>query len=90
MLLRRLVAIGVPAGLQTSMVAFSEAILMVIVNTFGTDVVAGFSAAIRIDQFAFLPALPSSAWAVTALVGQNLGRASRSGYGRSSGLATSG
>jgi len=72
MLLRRLVAIGVPAGLQTSVVAFSEAILMVIINTFGTDVVAGFSAAIRIDQFAFLPAL-SIGLAVTALVGQNLG-----------------
>src|SRR5690606_5765047 len=50
----------------------SEAILMVIVNTFGADVVAGFGAAIRIDQFAFLPAL-SIGFAVTALVGQNLG-----------------
>ncbi|REJ33270.1 MAG: MATE family efflux transporter, partial [Bacillota bacterium] len=46
MLLRRLVAIGVPAGLQTSVVAFREAILMGIINHFGTDGVAGFSAAI--------------------------------------------
>lgn len=72
LLVRRLVAIGVPAGFQTSMIAFSEAILMVIVNTFGADVVAGFGVAIRIDQFAFLPAL-SIGLAVTALVGQNLG-----------------
>src|SRR5690606_27476594 len=72
LLVRRLLAIGLPAGFQTSIVAFSEAILVAIVNTFGADVVAGFGAAIRIDQFAFLPAL-SIGLAVTALVGQNLG-----------------
>ncbi|HEX6989298.1 MAG TPA: MATE family efflux transporter [Bacillota bacterium] len=71
-LVRMLLAIGLPAGVQTSLVAFSETILTAVVNTFGTDVVAGFGVGIRIDQLAFLPAL-SIGLAVTALVGQNLG-----------------
>lgn len=71
-LIARLFKIGIPAGLQTMIVSFSMIVLAAIVNSFGPTVVAAFGAAGRLDQFAFLPAL-SVGFAVSALVGQNLG-----------------
>src|SRR5690606_32026505 len=67
-----LFTIGVPAGLQSTIVSFSMVGVTALVNTFGPAVVAAFGAAGRVDQFAFLPAM-SISLAVTALVGQNLG-----------------
>src|SRR5690606_26588203 len=61
-----------PAGMQTVIVSLSMIVLTAIINTFGSTVVAAFGAASRFDQFAILPAL-SVGFAVTALVGQNLG-----------------
>ena len=46
--------------------------LMGIVNTFGTDVIAGYSVAIRLDSLAVMPAMNFSA-ALATFVGQNLG-----------------
>ena len=71
-LIVRMFRIGIPAGLQSIIVSFSMIILAAIVNGFGPAVVAAFGAAARLDQFAFMPALTVS-FAVTALVGQNLG-----------------
>lgn len=71
-LVKSLFTIGIPAGLQSSIVSFSMIIVASLVNTFGTNVVAAFGAAGRLDQFAFLPSM-SISLAVTALVGQNLG-----------------
>ena len=42
------------------------------INRFGATVIAGFGAASRLDQFAFMPSM-SISMAVSALVGQNLG-----------------
>lgn len=64
--------IGVPAGVQQVLVSLSILAVSSIVNSFGTTVVAGFGAAARLDQFAFMPAM-SVSLAVSALVGQNLG-----------------
>lgn len=68
----KLLTIGIPAALQSSIVSFSMIVVASIVNTFGPTVVAASGAAGRLDQFAFLPAL-SVSLAVSALVGQNLG-----------------
>ncbi|MBO8140786.1 MAG: MATE family efflux transporter [Firmicutes bacterium] len=68
----KLFTIGLPAGLQSTIVSFSMVVVAALVNTFGAQVVAAFGAAGRLDQFAFLPAM-SISLAVTALVGQNLG-----------------
>jgi Na+-driven multidrug efflux pump len=46
--------------------------IMAIVNTFGTNVIAGYAAAIRIDSLAILPAMNFSA-ALATFVGQNIG-----------------
>lgn len=64
--------IGLPVGLQQMLVALSSLVVSSIVNSFGATVVAGFGAAVRIDQFATMPAMSVGA-AVSALVGQNLG-----------------
>ena len=71
-LILQMFRIGIPAGLQSIVVSFSMIVLAAIVNSFGPTVVAAFGAAGRLDQLAFLPAL-SMSFAVTALVGQNLG-----------------
>lgn len=64
--------IGLPSGLQQMFVALGMAALFRIVNTFGTNTIAAYSVATRIDSFALLPAMNFSA-ALTTFVGQNLG-----------------
>lgn len=64
--------IGIPAGLQQTLVSLSIITVSSIVNLYGASVVAGFGAAMRLEQFAFFPAM-SVGLAVSALVGQNLG-----------------
>jgi putative MATE family efflux protein len=64
--------IGLPSGLQHTFVAVGMMALLGIVNTFGTDVIAAYTAAGRIDLLAMMPAMNFSQ-AVSAFVGQNLG-----------------
>jgi len=64
--------IGLPTGLQQTFVALGMMALFSIVNTFGTDVVAAFSAAGRIDSIAVVPAMVF-AQALSSFVGQNMG-----------------
>lgn len=64
--------IGLPVGLQQSFVAIGMLALNSIVNLFGTDVIAAYTAAGRIETFATMPAM-NFAIALTAFVGQNLG-----------------
>ncbi len=66
------VRIGLPTGFQQSFVAFGMMAIMGIVNTFGTNAVAAYTAAMRVDSFAKMPALTFSS-ALSAFVGQNLG-----------------
>ncbi|MGB9866985.1 MAG: MATE family efflux transporter [Bacillota bacterium] len=69
---RTTLRIGLPSGLQQTIVSFSSLVVTSTVTPFGSKVVAAFGAASRLDQFATLPAL-SVGLAVSALVGQNLG-----------------
>jgi putative MATE family efflux protein len=71
-LVKLMFRIGLPAGVQQVLVALSSLAVNSIANSFGAEVVAGFGAATRLDQFAFMPAM-SVNLAVSALVGQNLG-----------------
>lgn len=64
--------IGLPSGLQQSFVAAGLIALFGIVNQFGTDTIAAYSVAIRIDSFASLMAMNFAA-ALAAFVGQNIG-----------------
>jgi len=71
-ILKKIILIGLPTGLQQSIVSLSNVIVQSYVNAFGSSVVAGYSASIRIDGFVNLP-LQSFNMAVTTFVGQNIG-----------------
>lgn len=64
--------IGLPTGLQQSFVAFGMIAIMRIVNDFGTDTIAAFTAASRLDAFAAMPGMAFST-ALATFVGQNIG-----------------
>lgn len=66
------IKIGLPTGVQQTLVAVGSLALMGIVNKFGTNVIAGFSVASRLDALATVPAM-SFAQAITTFVGQNIG-----------------
>lgn len=71
-LTRLTLKIGLPAGLQQTVVSIGALVMTGIVNGFGELVVAGYGVGVRLDQFFFMPA-QSVAMAVSAVVGQNLG-----------------
>jgi putative MATE family efflux protein len=64
--------IGLPTGLQQTFVALGMMALMGIVNGYGTDVVAGYTAAGRLDSLAVIPSMVFS-FALSTFVGQNIG-----------------
>jgi putative MATE family efflux protein len=66
------IRIGLPTGFQQTFVAAGMVALYWIVNQFGVDANAAYSAAGRIDNFAALPAM-SFAVALSTFVGQNMG-----------------
>ena len=66
------IRIGLPTGFQQTFVAAGMVALYWIVNQFGVDANAAYSAAGRIDHFAVMPAM-SFAVALSTFVGQNMG-----------------
>ncbi len=71
-ILKKIIMVGLPTGLQQSIVSLSNLVVQSYVNGFGSSVVAGYSASIRIDGFVNLP-LQSFNMAITTFVGQNIG-----------------
>jgi putative MATE family efflux protein len=66
------IKIGLPTGLQQTFVSLGMTALLTIVNGFGTNVIAAYSVAGRIDSLVSLPAM-NFAMALSAFVGQNIG-----------------
>jgi putative MATE family efflux protein len=69
---RESIRIGLPTGIQQTLVAIGGLALLSIVNRFGTDVIAGYSVAGRLDAMALIPAM-SFSQALSTFVGQNIG-----------------
>jgi len=69
---RQSLRIGLPTGLQQTFVALGMLALMGIVNGFGTNVVAAYTAAGRLDSLAIIPSMVFST-ALSTFVGQNIG-----------------
>ncbi len=69
---RQSIRIGLPTGIQQTLVAIGGLALMGIVNTFGTNVIAAYSVASRLDTLATVPAM-SFSQALSTFVGQNIG-----------------
>lgn len=68
----RSVKIGVPLAFQSSLIAISCVALQSVVNTFGSAVVAAFTATSRIEQLVQQP-FNSLGMAVSTFTGQNVG-----------------
>lgn len=71
-LLYKIARIGLPTGIQNALIAVASMAMTGKVNTFGTDVMAGFNVGGKIDCFALLP-IQSFSNAVTTFTGQNVG-----------------
>ena len=71
-LLRQVVRLGVPSAIQQCQFSVAILIMQALINGFGNDFAAGFSAANKIDSFAFMP-IQSFSTAATTYVGQNMG-----------------
>lgn len=70
---RLILHLGIPSGLQMSVISAGSAAIMSVVNQFHDSVVAGFSAAQRIDSILMLPA-HALGTAVSSMAGQNIGK----------------
>ncbi len=71
-ILRRVFAVGMPAGIQAILTAFSNVFVQSYINVFGSDVMAGWASYNKLDQFIMLP-MQSMAVAATTFVSQNVG-----------------
>ena len=68
----QIMGIGLPAGIQMSLVAVGSMVIMSKVNSYGEAYTAGYNVGYKVDQMAFLP-VQSLSNALTAFVGQNMG-----------------
>ncbi len=71
-LLGQIIRIGLPSGIQNSIIAFANVIVQSDVNAFGEMAMAGYGAYSKVEGFGFLP-ITSFTLAITTFVGQNLG-----------------
>lgn len=71
-LLKIIVNLGLPAGLQNSLTAFSNLYLQHYINGFSSAAIAGIGSAQKLDQFAGMPC-QSIGLAMTTYIGQNMG-----------------
>ena len=72
LMLKRLLRMGLPAGVQNSVVGFANVIVQSNINAFGSIAMAGSGSYTKLEGFAFMP-ITSFSMALTTFVGQNLG-----------------
>ena len=71
-ILGQIFMIGLPAGIQSVITAFSNVFVQSYINSFGSACIAGWSCYNKLDMFIMLP-MQSIAQAATTFVGQNIG-----------------
>ena len=70
--LKQILAVGLPAAIQSCLTSFSNIFVQSYINFFGSSVMAGWASYNKIDSFLFLP-INSMGQAATTFVSQNLG-----------------
>lgn len=70
--LRQILQIGLPAGLQSTVFSLANVVIQSSINSFGSVIVAGNSAAANIEGFVYV-GMNAFAQAVTTFVSQNVG-----------------
>jgi putative MATE family efflux protein len=71
-MLKQILTIGIPSGLQNSVISIANVFVQASVNSFGSIAMAGNGAYIRIQGFVFIP-ITSFALSITTFTSQNLG-----------------
>ncbi|MCR5778789.1 MAG: MATE family efflux transporter [Lachnospiraceae bacterium] len=71
-IISQIVLVGLPAGIQSVITAFSNVFVQSYINHFGSTCMAGWSSYNKLDSFIMLP-LQSTAMAATTFVSQNIG-----------------
>ena len=71
-MLREILHMGIPSGVQNSIIAFANIVVQSSINMYGDMAVAGCGAYSKIEGFGFLP-ITSCALALSTFVSQNLG-----------------
>jgi putative MATE family efflux protein len=71
-MLSKIVKMGLPSGLQNSMIAIANLFVQSRVNTFETAAISGVGCYMKLEGFAFLP-ITCFSMALTTFIGQNLG-----------------
>jgi putative MATE family efflux protein len=71
-ILKMIFIVGLPAGIQSVITAFSNVFVQSYVNHFGSSCMAGWSSYNKLDTFIMLP-MSSMAMAATTFVSQNMG-----------------
>lgn len=68
----RMVKIGIPTIIQQSIVSIGMLLVQVVINRFGSSVVAGYGAAMKIDSIAIVPMMAAGN-AMSTFTAQNIG-----------------
>ena len=71
-MLKRIMAIGLPSGIQNSIISLANVIVQSNINQFGPHAMAGCGVYFKIEGFGFLP-ITCFAMALSTFVSQNLG-----------------
>ncbi len=71
-LTKEMLRIGIPTGIQNSVISLANVFVQANINTFGSIVMAGTGSYSRLEGFAFIP-VTSFTMAMTTFVSQNLG-----------------
>ncbi|SFB34794.1 putative efflux protein, MATE family [Acetitomaculum ruminis DSM 5522] len=71
-MLKKVLRIGLPAGIQTIIITFSNIIVQYYINAFGEIAVAAFATYFKVETFMYLPIL-AFGQAATTFSGQNTG-----------------
>lgn len=69
---KTIMELGIPSGVQMIVIYAGMTVILSLVNSLGTDAVAGFGAAQRLDSIILLPAVALGT-AVNAMAAQNIG-----------------
>ena len=70
--LKEIIRIGLPSGIQNSMISIANVVVQASINGFGSAAVAGCGTYSKLEGFAFLPVICFSQ-SLATFVGQNLG-----------------
>lgn len=71
-MLREILTLGLPSGVQNSIIGFANIIVQTNINSFDKDAMAACGAYAKLEGYAFLP-VTCFAMALTTFIGQNLG-----------------